>query len=139
MGARPAASGFINIENNKYSAVLNLALFGFKEGGTLEYNIVAIDAALVPNIQIAPQDSLYRVEVERILSPIAGFFTDFNDGAHDFVLGDFSIIRKKSFDTPALHSPNPYPSPNEDNKTFNFYNHVAFAHIGKAKRYYEFR
>lgn len=112
--------GFVNIEKNKYAAEVNLALFDFKEGGALEYNIVAIDAALVPNIQIAPQDSVYSVKVERILSPIAGFFTDFNDGAHDFVLGDFSITRKSNFDTPALHSPNPYPSPNEDNKIFNY-------------------
>lgn len=119
-GSEAGRIGFRNIEKEKFSAELNLALFGFNEGGTLEYKIIAVDAASVPNIQIAPQDSLYSVKVERILSPIAGFFTDFNDGAHDFVLGDFSITRKANFDTPALHSPNPYPSPNEDNKTFNF-------------------
>jgi hypothetical protein len=112
--------GFANVEKDKYAAGLNLAKYGFSEGGTLKYSIVAIDAASVPNIQVAPQDSLFSVAVERILSPIAGFFTDFNDGAHDFIEGDFSITRKKDFDTPALHSPNPYQSPNTDNKTFNF-------------------
>jgi hypothetical protein len=127
-GSEAGRIGFINIEKNKYSVELNLALFGFKGGGTLEYNIVAIDAALVPNIQIAPQDSLYRVTVERILSPIAGFFTDFNDGAHDFVLGDFSIIRKANFDTPALHSPNPYHKSQRRQQNLQSYYHVALAH-----------
>jgi hypothetical protein len=119
-GSEAGRIGFVNIEKNQFTAVLNLAVFGFDDGGKLEYNIIAIDSASVPNIQIAPKDSIYSVSVERILSPIAGFFTDFNDGAHDFIEGDFSIIRKNNFDTPALHSPNPYPSPNQDNETFNF-------------------
>lgn len=115
--------GRISLDNtgqDNYSGFVDLARFGFEQGGKLGYRIVAIDGAIGQNVQIEPGEGTFSVTVEKILPPIAGFFTDFNDGGHDFILGDFTVIRKKNFDNPALHSPNPYPSPNEDNKTFNF-------------------
>lgn len=115
--------GKINLESNgtnNFSGKVDLSRFGLQQGGKLEYKIVATDGAAKPNTRTEPADGTYSVIIEPILQPIAGFFTDFNDGGHDFILGDFSVIRKKNFDSPALHSPNPYPSPNEDNKTFNF-------------------
>ncbi len=115
--------GRISLDNTggyNYSGVVDLVRFGLERGGKLCYKIVAIDGAIRRNARIEPGEGTFSVTVEQILQPIAGFFTDFNDGGHDFISGDFSVIRKKNFDNPALHSPNPYPSPNEDKKTFNF-------------------
>ncbi len=105
---------------SRYSGEVNFATFGLDKGGILEYNIIATDAARTPNVSVAPEEGIFSVTVERIFQPIAGYFSDFNDGPNDFIVGDFSILQRKGFDNPALHSPNPYPSPGEDNKTFDF-------------------
>ncbi len=116
---------------NRFSGEVNFASFGLDRGGILEYNIVAADAARIPNLRIAPDEGIFSVPVEQIFQPIAGYFSDFNDGKQDFIEGDFSIARKRNFDNPALHSPNPYPSPREDNKTFDLITMLRYPLIVK--------
>ena len=103
--------------DNEYSATIPIAGSYLSEGGILEYSIVAVDASRNRNTAISPSGSYYSLKVEKIFEPVTWYVTDFNDGDSDFISSDFSISKLPWFDTPALHTPNPYPNTgiNDDN------------------------
>lgn len=109
----------LQTEKDLFAAELVLKDYGLQDGGELEYRIIAKDFANIPNTMEAPEGGTYKVTVERIPSPVYGYFTDFNYGPDDFILGDFTIGNVKNFDSPALFSPNPYPSTEKDDITID--------------------
>ena len=91
-----------------------------EQGGIIAYQIVAIDKSTGKNQAIFPESGQLELKVEEILSPVPGYFTDFNSVNNDFITGDFAIDQRRGFQNPALFSPNPYPSPEVDDGFFNF-------------------
>jgi hypothetical protein len=67
-----------------------------------------------------PFKDVHRFKIERIFEPIGGFYTSFDYTASDFVISDFEIYTETGFENSALHSPHPYPSPEENDTYWNF-------------------
>jgi hypothetical protein len=119
-GTASARIPLVNMGNDRYQTIINFSDYGLQDGGVLEYRITAFDIAENTNRTDAPSDStLFSVIIEKIAQPAMGYFTDFNGSAEDFIQGDFRITTVKNFDNPALFSPNPYPSPESDDASFN--------------------
>lgn len=91
-----------------------------EQGGIIAYQVVAVDLSTGMNRSLYPEEGQIELKVEKIFSPVPGYFTDFNSSNLDFIAGDFSIEQRRGFQNPALFSPNPYPSPMVDDESFNF-------------------
>lgn len=107
----------LHVGENKFSAIIPISGSYLAEGGILEYTIVAVDASRNRNTAISPSGSYYSLKVEKIFEPVSSYITDFNDEGSDFISADFRISKLPWFDSPALHTPNPYPNTgiNDDN------------------------
>ncbi|MCK3683952.1 T9SS type A sorting domain-containing protein [Maribellus sp. YY47] len=103
-----------------YSGTFDLNEEGLQDGDEIKYSIVAIDAAVAKNQTVAPASDTYTFKIERIFEPVESYANNFNTESPDFLLADFDIHDAKNFKDAALHSPHPYPSPEEDNKDYNF-------------------
>ncbi len=112
--------GMISAGDNLYRGELPLGELGLLAGDILEYRIVALDNAAAANRQILPEEGNFSVKTESIAAPAVTYFTDFNGSDSDFVLHDFSVDLITGFTDPALHSPHPYPSPETDDREFQF-------------------
>jgi hypothetical protein len=91
-----------------------------EDGDEITYKIVARDASITQNTSILPTKNNFNFRVEKVYSPIGGYINDFNNSNPDFILTDFDIYTETNFKNGALHSPHPYPSPDQDNTDFNF-------------------
>lgn len=109
----------LNTADDQYSARIPISGSYLAEGGILEYSIVAVDISQNRNTAKFPADSYYSLRVEKIFEPVHGYETDFNDGGTDIISADFSISKLPWFDTPALHTPNPYPNTGNNDENLN--------------------
>ncbi len=103
--------------NDIYRA--NLGLPGLVDGDLIRYRIIAVDSSSNTNETILPEDGYYTVSVNGLYDAVNTYTNDFNSETRDFILADFSIGLEDLFDNGALHSPHPYPSPEEDDVTYN--------------------
>lgn len=108
-----------NTVDDQYSAKTPISGSYLADGGILEYSIVAVDISQNRNTAKFPADSYYSLQVEKIFEPVPGYENDFNDGGTDFISADFSISKPPWFDTPALHTPNPYPNTGINDENIN--------------------
>jgi len=90
------------------------------DGDQVSYRIVAVDASQAGNIGRSPLSGYNTFPIEGIKSPVDRYVNDFNSGPNDFISTDFTISTVTGFDSPALNSPHPYPSPDADNTTYNY-------------------
>lgn len=104
-----------------YSGSFGFNLKILNDGDEITYSITAIDSAAVQNTTTLPANSAFSFKIEKIFDPVGGYINDFNYSTGDFVFSDFEIYTDTAFTSPALHSPHPYPSPNDNNQTFNFF------------------
>jgi hypothetical protein len=104
LGLKRGKSDFFR---NKISASL-LSLNG---GDSVRYRIYAIDSANVPNIAVLPANGFFASGIENILSPVAGYSTDFVNSGDDFLNSGFTIETPDGFSTPGLNTKHPYESP----------------------------
>jgi hypothetical protein len=104
---------------NIYSGQFNFNKKLLNDGDIITYQVVAKDASRAQNIQRSPAGSEYSFKTEKIFDMVAAYFNDFNASSADFVIKDFVINTASRFKDGALHSPHPYPSPEQDNKTID--------------------
>lgn len=109
----------LNTGENQYSAKIPVAGSYLSQGGILEYSIVAVDISKNRNTAISPSESSYTLKVEKIFEPASWYANDFNDGGSDFIFAGFNVSKLPWFDTPALHTPNPYPNTGIDDESIN--------------------
>ncbi|QGY44356.1 T9SS type A sorting domain-containing protein [Maribellus comscasis] len=102
-------SGYFNFDNN----LLN-------DGDIVHYQIFAEDSSGAKNIAVLPEDSVFSFQVEEIYDPVANYVNNFDNPTTDFIISDFEIYTEDGFENGALHSPHPYPSPNDNNEELNF-------------------
>jgi hypothetical protein len=119
-GIEQEPKGMLKSGPDLYSYVVPIAGTSLRNGGIIEYVIVAVDGSLSRNTSTLPEEGRFTVAVENLLDPVNGYFTNFDDAENDFITGDFTITRKTGFDSNALFSPNPYPSPEESNRFYDF-------------------
>jgi hypothetical protein len=103
-----------------YSGFFNTDTELLNDGDIIKYQIFAIDSSKAKNRSKSPVKDFYSFKVEKIFNPIGGYFSDFNNPTKDFIISDFDIYTEKGFENGSLHSPHPYPSPNDNNKHFDF-------------------
>lgn len=103
-----------------YSGIFIFNKDQLNDGDIVAYNLKAIDNSTANNIKIEPSENRYSIKIERFLNPIIQYLNAFDSSTTDFIISDFDIYSDSEFSNGALHSPHPYPSPNENNTEFNF-------------------
>lgn len=109
-----------------YSSVFPLSSELLEDGDEIEYSITAIDASIAGNFRSIPLKGKYSFRVEKMFAPVSGYINDFNTSSSDFVLADFNIYIEQGFENGALHSPHPYPSPDQDDTEFNLTTYLKY-------------
>jgi hypothetical protein len=103
-----------------YSAPFPLESSQLNDLDLIEYQIIAIDASVAQNERRLPENQTFSFMVEKMYEPITGYINHFDTENNDFILSDFEIYTDTGFTSGALHSPHPYPSPDQDDTEFNF-------------------
>ena len=99
-------------------------IFAFEnlvDGDSIRYRIKATDRSSNSNVAYLPEEGYFTFYIDGTFEPVFEYFTDFNEtNNRDFISNDFYIGIEPGFDDGALHSPHPYPSPNQDETNFDF-------------------
>jgi hypothetical protein len=103
-----------------YSAPFPLESKQLNDLDLIEYQIIAVDVSFAQNIGRFPETGTLTFTVEKMFEPITGYINHFEADNNDFILSDFEIYTDSGFTSGALHSPHPYPSPDQDDTEFNF-------------------
>ena len=103
-----------------YSGYFNFDLNQLSDGDIITYNVIAKDASTTQNTKIIPSKDVFTFKIEEKFDPIGGYTNNFDNPTNGFIISDFDIYTEIGFENGALHSPHPYPSPNEDDSYFNF-------------------
>jgi len=110
----------VNDSADHYSGILSFPKGSVHGGDIISYKIVATDVSSQSNVGKQPLSGFNRFKIEGIYDPVDRYVTNFDVGNQDFIGSDFTISTASGFDTPALNSAHPYPSPDTDNTEFNF-------------------
>ena len=124
--------GLSTKSENLFSGIFPIPQIQLNDGDIITYHIFAIDASTAKNITVSPTTETYSFKIEKLFSPITGYFNDFNNPTSDFVISDFEIYKAENFLNASLHSPHPYPSPNNNNSSFDFTTMLKYPIILKA-------
>ncbi len=119
-GVQQTSFGLTLAEGTDYTGVFGFNPETLNDGDVIAYEIVAKDASVAQNETVYPPEGRLEFSVEQVFAPVAYSENNFNTKNADFLLTDFDIYTALNFSNGALHSPHPYPSPNEDNKEYNF-------------------
>ncbi|HEX7585651.1 MAG TPA: hypothetical protein VF373_13270, partial [Prolixibacteraceae bacterium] len=109
-----------NDSNDLYSGNLSFPAGSLVDGDLVSYRIVAVDVSSQSNIGRLPLSGYFNFKIAGFHNPVDYYVNNFNKDSLDFISGDFRIYTVPGFDSPALNSQHPYPSPNADNMEFNF-------------------
>lgn len=104
-----------------YSGSFDFDLNQLNDGDEITYSITAKDSAIARNTTTIPADDKFSFKIEKIFDPVGGYINNFNNSVSDFIFSDFDIYTETGFESSALQSLHPYPSPKIRNTEFNFY------------------
>jgi Secretion system C-terminal sorting domain len=76
----------------------------------LQYRIIAVDSAIIPNTTILPDVGFFEVPVVKLEAAKSMYVNDFNTTTDDFIGNNFSIVQPDKFTDPALVSTSTYPN-----------------------------
>jgi len=108
------------VSDQEYKGAFTFDLNALQDGDVISYSITAKDASVAKNVTVYPNNGEVSFTVEEIYDPVTTYKNDFNETDRDFLLSDFDVYTADNFVDGALHSPHPYPSPDEDNMDYNF-------------------
>lgn len=109
-----------------FTSVFPLNSRQLNDNDLISYRIVAIDASTNNNLRRIPEGEPFSFRVEKMYDPVESYVTNFETDTNDWILHDFGIYTAEGFYNNALHSPHPYPSPNEDDAEFNFITNLKY-------------
>lgn len=109
-----------NSQTNNFSGYFICDTSQLEEGDEVAYKIIAVDASSSQNTDVSPVNNNHVFKVEKPKETIGGYINNFNTETDDFILTDFDVYTEFEFENGALHSPHPYPSPDQEEKDFNF-------------------
>jgi len=109
-----------NDSNDFYSGDLSFPAGSVKDGDLVSYRIVSVDSSSQNNIGRLPLSGYFTFRILGIQNPVDYYVNNFSKDTLDFISSNFRINTVPGFDSPALNSPHPYPSPDADNTEFNF-------------------
>ena len=100
---------------------VNLTFDNLVNGDSIRYRIKVTDSSSNSNIAYLPEEDFFTIHIDGTLEPVREYITDLNNiNNRDFISNDFYIGKENGFDDGALHSPHPYPSPDQDETYFEF-------------------
>jgi hypothetical protein len=105
---------------DSYSKILNTKPELLKGGDSIQYRIFAVDSALIPNTSVLPKTGYSVIHIERILSTLESYSTDFSGVAADFYNNGFNISKPEGFNKSGLHTKHPYESPEVDDGSIQY-------------------
>ncbi len=109
-----------NDSNDIYSGNMVFPSGSVKDGDKISYRIVAVDSSSQNNIGRSPISGYNTFFIQGIQNPVEKYVNNFNVQINDFISSDFTVTTVTGFDSPALNSAHPYPSPDTDDMNFNF-------------------
>ena len=109
-----------NTGGDIYTGNLTFVLGSVQDGDKISYRIVAEDSSTSHNTTCLPTSGFYTFYVYNYQPPVSRYVNNFNTTTRDFISSDFSVTTASGFDSPALNSPHPYPSPDADDASYNF-------------------
>jgi hypothetical protein len=108
-------------KENSYSAVINASSLHLNGGDSIQYRIVAIDSAKVPNSSSLPDTGFYAIHIEGLTDVVERYSTGFSgEAANDFINDGFDVSKPQGFNEYGLNSRHPYESPEDNDKTINY-------------------
>jgi hypothetical protein len=121
-----------NDSNAEYSAMLSFPAGSLVDGDLVSYRIVAVDVSSQSNVGRSPVSGYYNFRIVGFHNPVDSYVNNFDQDSLDFISDSFRIYTVKGFDSPALNSPHPYPSPDMDNGSINLTTVLKYPIILKA-------
>lgn len=109
-----------NDTNDIYTGNLVFPSGMVKDGDKISYRIVAVDSSSQSNIGRSPVSGYNIFYIQGIQNPVDKYVNNFETETNDFIGSDFTVATVTGFDSPALNSAHPYPSPDTDDMNFNF-------------------
>jgi hypothetical protein len=119
-GSNPNSFELLPDSGDTYTGFFNFDKNLLNDGDAVNYRIFAGDASPAKNIAVSPENDTFSFNVEEIFAPVISYINNFDGPTTDFIISDFDIYEGEGFENGALHSPHPYPSPDENNSEFNF-------------------
>ncbi len=121
-----------NDSNDVYSGTLSFTPGSLVDNDLVSYRIVAVDVSSQSNIGRSPLSGYFNIRIVGFHNPVDTYVNNFDKDSLDFISDDFRIYTVKGFDSPALNSPHPYPSPDMDNASINLTTVLKYPIILKA-------
>jgi len=115
-----------------YSGMLSFTPGSLVDGDLVSYRIVAVDVSSQSNIGRLPLSGYFNIRIFGFHNPVDTYVNNFDQDSLDFLSDSFRIYTVKGFDSPALNSPHPYPSPDMDNGSINLTAVLKYPIILKA-------
>lgn len=108
-------------KENNFTAYVNAAAMLLNGGDSIQYRLVAVDSAKVPNTAFLPDTGYFTIHIEDLSEVLASYTTDFTgDATEDFINDGFTIYKPSGFSGYGLNSKHPYESPEDNNKTIEY-------------------
>ncbi len=120
-GLEPQIFRMEEVDQDTFRYVIDLSNKNLAGGDSIVYTLVATDRSGNRNTAVFPDPGQNVIRIEGINPPTYYYATGFSVPDSDFITDGFNVSGEKAFDNPALHSLHPYPSPDRDNASFNFY------------------
>jgi hypothetical protein len=115
---------FIGLKAGKednYSAEINARSLQLNGGDSIQYRLVALDSAKVPNRALLPDSGYFTIHIEDLTTVLESYSTDFSgEAAGDFINDGFDIYKPVGFTSYGLNSKHPYESPEDNDKTIEY-------------------
>jgi Secretion system C-terminal sorting domain len=128
-------------QNDNYNTVFNARSLALKGNDSIEYRIFAVDTARIANVAVLPKTGFIEAPVEKILSTLSTYSTDFSNAAPDFFNIGFDITKPAGFSNYGLNSKHPYESPEDNSKSIEYISilrhPLKFDESGLLVSYYE--
>jgi len=108
-------------KEDSYTGEINTRSLQLAGGDSIQYRLVAIDSAKVPNIALLPDSGYFTIHIEDLTEVQESYETDFSgEAAGDFINDGFDIFMVSGFSSDALNSMHPYESPEDNEKTIEY-------------------
>ncbi len=106
--------------SDTYSAVFSAKPEMLRGGDSIQYRIIAVDSANIPNTAFLPDSGYFVTGIEGLSSVLQSYSTDFSSASSDFLNNGFEITQPDGFSSMALHSEHPYRSPEDNDLSYDF-------------------
>ncbi len=105
-------------KEDSYTGEINAGSLQLNGGDSIQYRLVAIDSAKVPNMALLPDSGYFTIHIEDLTEVLESYSTDFSgEAAADFINDGFDIYKAGGFTSNGLNSMHPYESPEDNDKT----------------------